>query len=313
MTDEVIGRVLASCREAGLDGACLVGIDSVPPMDRIRALAADFPVFFGVEMSLARGRLVWIPSDPEQLRGDLPIGRNLEEIVTFFKDNGGVLFAAHPYDRSDGASFMDACYDLFDISGIEVANAGRDPWRNNMAQDAAVQLKLKGFGGTGRREPGPGEIGAAATLVLDDVNTQAELIAQLGREDCWALEFLSDASQFGEDSGEQERPPASHERPRQGRPQGGRGGQGGGPGRPEGHGGQGGGQDGRGQDGRSQDGRQAHGGQEGRQGHQGHGRQGGGGHRGGQGVQGGQGGQGGRGGQGQPAGEPRAPRQGNTR
>ncbi|HNZ02515.1 MAG TPA: hypothetical protein PLY68_02145 [Myxococcota bacterium] len=215
MTDEVIGRVLESCRAAGLDGACLVGIDTVPPVERITALAGGFPVFFGVELSVPRGRLVWIPEDPARLEAGLPVGRSLEEVIAFFRENGGIMFAAHPYDRSDGPSFADGAYDLDDISGIEVVNAGRDPYRNNMAQDVVFQLKLRGFGGTGRREPGPGEIGAAATLILDDVSSQADLVRQLGKEDCWALEFLSDPSQFGPEgesdhgsgSGDRQRPP----------------------------------------------------------------------------------------------------------
>ncbi|HOA13189.1 MAG TPA: hypothetical protein PLB35_03440 [Myxococcota bacterium] len=202
MTDEVIESVLDSCRRAGLDGACLVGIDSVPPVERIRELAGDLAVFFGVEFSLPRGRLVWIPTDVSHLGHALPFGRSLEEMVAFFKAEGGVMFAAHPYDRSDGPAFSDGIYDLDDISGIEVANAGRDPWKNNMAQDAVVQLKLKGFGGTGRHEAGAAEIGSAATLILDDAQSQADLVAQLGRDDLWAVEFLSDASQFGEDGGD---------------------------------------------------------------------------------------------------------------
>lgn len=202
MTDEVIENVLDSCRQAGLDGACLVGIDSVPPFERIRELAGGLAVFFGVEFSLPRGRLVWIPADVSQFTRQLPFGRSLEEIVTFFKENGGVMFAAHPYDRSDGPAFSDGIYDLDDISGVEVVNAGRDPWKNNMAQDAAGQLKLKGFGGTGRHEAGAAEIGSAATLILDDAQSQADLVAQLGRDDLWAVEFLSDASQFGEDGGD---------------------------------------------------------------------------------------------------------------
>ena len=243
MTDEVISRVIESCRAAGLDGACLVGVDAAPPMDRVTAMAGGLAIFFGVEISLARGRLVWIPSDPAMLRGELPIGRPMEEVISFFKEKGGVMFAAHPYDRSDGQTFMDSIYDLDDISGIEVANAGRDPWRNNMAQEAASQLRLKGFGGTGRREPGPGEIGAAATLILEDVTSQAELVRQLGVDDCWALEFLSDPSQFGEEEGEQEVHSGSHDRVRQPRPQGGREQSGAGRrdnrGRPDGHQGRG--------------------------------------------------------------------------
>lgn len=199
MTDEVIENVLQACRDAGLDGACLVGIDSVPPVETIVSRAGGLAVFFGVEMSLPRGRLVWIPEDPSHLRRELPFGRSLEEMISFFKENGGVMFAAHPYDRSDGPAFSDGCYELDDISGIQVANAGRDPWRNNMAQEAVGQLKIKGFGGTGQHESGQGRIGSAATLILEDVTTQAELVAELNKDDVWAVEFLSDVSQFGED------------------------------------------------------------------------------------------------------------------
>ena len=236
MTDEVIDRVLQACREAGLDGACLVGIDSVPPVEKIQELAKDLVVFFGVEFLLPRGRLVWIPADLAALKRDLPFGRSLEEVIEFFKNNGGVMFASHPYDRSDGPAFVDGCYDLDDITGLEVANAGRDPRKNNMAQDADGQLKLKGFGGTGRHEAGPGEIGSAATLILDDIQTQADLIAQLGKDDVWALEFLSDPSQFGEDGGDEGHhggdqgrshggPRGPHERPQGGRGPGHHGGQ----------------------------------------------------------------------------------------
>jgi hypothetical protein len=205
-------------------------------MERIRASGSvgEMMLFFGIELSLPRGRLVWIPSDPAQLEGELPIGKSLEEIVEFFKLNGGVMFAGHPYDRSDGMPFMDSSYELDDITGIEVANAGRDPYRDNLAFEVAAQIKIKGFGGTGRREPGPGEIGAAATLILDDVFSQAELIEQLLKDDVWALEFLSDASQFGEDE-EQER--SDHRAPPPARPRS--SGHGGGQGAPHGgnHGG----------------------------------------------------------------------------
>lgn len=200
MTDEVIDTVLKSCSEAGLDGACFVGIDSVPPVETIVSKAPQgLAVFFGVEFLLPRGRLVWIPEDPADLAKYLPFGRSLEEIVSFYKENGGVMFASHPYDRSDGPSFSDGCYELDDIIGLQVVNCVRDPWRNNMAQEAVTQLKLKGFGGTGRHEAGPGEIGSAATLILEDVTKQSDLAAQLKKDDVWALEFLSNVSQFGED------------------------------------------------------------------------------------------------------------------
>ena len=66
---EALERVLEACVEAGLDGVCLLGNGTPPPIEEARAsrFAARLALFFGVQFRVDRGTLVWIPADPAVL------------------------------------------------------------------------------------------------------------------------------------------------------------------------------------------------------------------------------------------------------
>jgi hypothetical protein len=194
-TEEALGSLLANCARAGLDGVCLLGAGEAPPVAaaRQRAAGTGLALFFGVEFLLDRGRLIWIPRDPEVLGGpwreELGPRPTVDRVTALAAGRGGILLAAHPYDRSAGASFADAIYQLEGIQGIQVANASLNAPRNHLALDAVLRLKLAAVGGTG---PG-GTPGRAATVLLGTPADQAALVDVLARGDVWALEFLDEA------------------------------------------------------------------------------------------------------------------------
>jgi hypothetical protein len=186
--------LLEACVENGLDGVCLLGEGAVPPIDLARAsrYSARLSLFYGVEFSLERGRLWWIPADVEVLQGegwrdDVP---GSEEAMGAIADrHGGVMLIAHPYERSRGPSFGDGVFRFRGIHGVEIANAVLDQARNCMAVDAVIRMNVSAVGGTGGLA-GPGAVGRAATVFMGEIGSQAALVEALLRGDCWAVEFL---------------------------------------------------------------------------------------------------------------------------
>jgi hypothetical protein len=191
---DALERGLEACIEAGLDGVCLLGEAVAPPVEAARAsrFAARLALFFGVRFPVDRGVLLWLPADPavladEPWRAAPP--RDAAGVTALADAHGGVVLAAHPYDRTRGDSFGDGIFNMVGLTGIEVANARQDRFRNNMAVDATLRTKTSAFGGTASDEVE--RIGRAATVFLEVPADQAALVEALRRSDTWAVEFLA--------------------------------------------------------------------------------------------------------------------------
>lgn len=219
---EDLERVLEVCIEAGLDGVCLLGEAEAPPIEAARAsrFAARLALFFGVRFPVDRGVLLWLPADPAVLADEpwrTAPPQDAAAVVALAETHGGVVLAAHPYDRTRGDSFGDAIFNLAGLAGIEVANARQDRYRNNMAVDATLRNKASAFGGTASGEAD--RIGRAATVFLDVPADQAAVVEALRRSDTWAVEFLASLDEaVGRDEG---RPGRTPDRRPQGRRDGG--------------------------------------------------------------------------------------------
>ena len=190
---EALEALLQAGVKAGLGGMCLVGAGTVPPVAQARTSpsAAGLALFFGVEFLCSRGRLVWLPRELSLLESEewRPFaGRDADGVKRMVTELGGLLFAAHPYDRSQGPSFSDAVFQLDFIHAIEVANHGLFQVRNLMAYEAASRMKVATVGGSDSSDPAV--IGRAATVFLSDVRTQAEVVDAVLRGDVWAVELL---------------------------------------------------------------------------------------------------------------------------
>jgi hypothetical protein len=201
----LVDRLLEACVEAGLDGACLVGAGGPPPVDAARAsrFASRLALFFGVEIPLERGRLVWIPEDPTLLGtgdwratvGDKP---TLASVLALREACGGAVVAAHPYDRAGGVPFADGIYQAKGLDGVMAGSAALDRARNNMAVEAAQRLEVQPVGGTGGGV-GPEGVGASATAFASEFTDQASLVAALKRKDAWAVDLVSRPEQLAEE------------------------------------------------------------------------------------------------------------------
>lgn len=222
-----IDRLLEACVEAGLDGACLVGQGECPPIEAARRSRFADRLFlaFGVEIPLNRGRLVWIPPDPEVLRGiDGPafMDGGIEGARALRERHGGALVASHPYDRAGGAPFVDGVMTLRFLDGVMAGSGAADHTRNLMACTAAQRLGVPTLGGTG---PGcdPAQVGASATAFVETLSSQEALVQALLSKDAWAVELLARPdSWMTEGSGaasEGRQPPRSGPSP-EGRPRG---------------------------------------------------------------------------------------------
>jgi hypothetical protein len=209
-----LDRLLDASIEAGLDGICLLGPGTPPPVEAARGgrFAGRISLYFGIEFPLERGRLLWIPENPDSLAGgewrtvagDQPTGAS---VMAVRERCGGVIVAAHPYERLAGPALLDAVYGLRGIDGVIAATAPLDRVRNKMAIEAAQRMNLAVLGGSGSAA-GPAEVGVAATLFPVKLSDQASLVAAIRRKDAWTIEMLSRPDQMEpeeETSGERDR------------------------------------------------------------------------------------------------------------
>ena len=190
-----LDRLLEACVEAGLDGACLVGPGECPPIEAARRSRFADRLFlaFGLEIPLNRGRLIWIPPDPEVLlgtdwQGSLESG--IEGAKILRERHGGGLVATHPYDRAGGPPFVDGVMTLRFLNGVMAGSGSGDHTRNLMACTAAQRLGVPTIGGTGPG-CGPERIGASATAFVETLSSQEALVQALLSKDAWAVELLS--------------------------------------------------------------------------------------------------------------------------
>ncbi len=208
---DALDLLLEACIEARLDGVCLVGDAVAPPVEAARAsrFAPRLALFFGVQFRVDGGVLLWLPADPAVLDAkpwSAEPPRDTAAVMALADTHGGVVLAAHPYDRTRGDSFGDAVFGLTGLSGIQVANARQDRYRNNMAVDASLRNKTSAFGGTGPDDAD--RIGRAATVFLDELPDQATLVEALHRGDTWSVEFLASIEEaVGRDEGRSGRGP----------------------------------------------------------------------------------------------------------
>lgn len=194
--DPDVETLVKACARAGLDGLCLVGDGEAPSLEEARQCpeADSLALFFGLEVQVEDGHLIWIPEDPAVFENDdwMEDGeppRTVDGMADLAEKLGGVIIAVHPYDRSREPLFRDAVYDLRKVDAIEIANANLARTPNNLAIEAAVKMKRSSVGGTGPMR-GPGSIGRSATVFLDDVKEQSDLVAAVARGDVWAVDFL---------------------------------------------------------------------------------------------------------------------------
>ena len=204
-----LGETIEKLQQRGVGGLVLAECDFVPDLDEVKATAteAGFNVFVGAEVEANQGRFIAIPTDPNQDQfkecawlpeEGLP---DLNDVITFFNELGGVVIAVHPY-LDDGEAFLgDEVYNVEGLAAVETLCGVRGHFPNDRALEAAASLGLPNVGGS---DTGPkGErLGHFATAFADDIQDQAQLVEAIRNGDAWAVEIRpSDMNRGGRGRG----------------------------------------------------------------------------------------------------------------
>ncbi len=147
--------------EKGLDGIAVTDHDSfeggVRARRYARARGAEIIVLIGAEVRTEEGDiLVLCPENPLE-----KVPRRVDELLDEAHSNECIVIPAHPFDvRRHGVGEL--IY-RFRWDAIEVYNAMSDPWSNEKAKRAAVELGLPGIAGSDAHVADA--VGAAYTIV----------------------------------------------------------------------------------------------------------------------------------------------------
>jgi predicted metal-dependent phosphoesterase TrpH len=191
------GLIVRRAKDAGLDGVCFTELNSLDAAADLHALGKNSPVkvFVGMELTTDRGHYLCYFPDPEAVADPVQMwGSNAErawparETVDAVRKLGGVVVAAHPYDRETPVAAGDFVFGLKELAGIEAYNARRKVHVNNLATEAAESLRLPSIGCSDTRLD-IAELGKAATVFPMAIENEAELCAALQKGRFWPLLF----------------------------------------------------------------------------------------------------------------------------
>ncbi len=166
-----------------VDALCLVEMGTLPDPAIVEAARAHGKkVFVAAQVALEKGHILVYPST-EELALEPLLSGNDDEKVRALLEAGCALLACHPYDKTTDFSLGDWVLQFTALHGALVVNAGSVQAANDLALEVVEKLDIAAAGGTG----GGGPLGKAATLFATEVETQAELVEEIKRSDCWAV------------------------------------------------------------------------------------------------------------------------------
>jgi len=171
-------------RELGLAGVVFTDLNTLEGLEEIREVAREerFLALCGVELTTDRGHyLCYFPDParvpaPPQIFGTTPWP--VRDVVRTVVECGGVVVAAHPYDKTIDRPSGDFIFTLDGLSAIEGLNARCPPAANDLAVEAADHMNLPCVAGSGAHSS-LDELGRAATLLREPVSDEAGLVAQI--------------------------------------------------------------------------------------------------------------------------------------
>jgi len=176
--------IVRRARETGLDGIVLTDTNTLDGLQEIRAAGREegLLALCGVELVTDHGHyLCYFPNPeavpaPPQMFGTTPWP--VREVVRRVREMGGVVVAAHPYDKSVERPSGDFIFTLEGLSALEGLNIRRKGPANDLTVEAADHLNLPCIGASGAH-PTLDDIGKAATLFREPVASEADLVRQI--------------------------------------------------------------------------------------------------------------------------------------
>lgn len=197
-----IERAISNARDLSLDAIAVVDRRASADVARrvVTGELGDFPVFVGVELETVAGDvLVFVPKlDPFYTREEwreldvlgLP---ELSDVTELAARHGGVVLAAHPYDRNRARSPRDRVFALSALSGMEVWTATSDRASNNVALEAGASASIGAFAGSANVSEHPPRY-PRVTLFAAEPQDQASFVEAVEGGDFWPVEIASQGS-----------------------------------------------------------------------------------------------------------------------
>ena len=183
---------------AGLDAVVITRTNRADGLDAYAdALdAREIDGFFGVELALDKGMVVYVPSEPDADFSDADWtneGRQwtIEALRERLDGAEGAVIASHPYCREEHPALGDRVYQLKPLTGVATrVGRGRVVW-DRLADQAAIKRGLTAVATSGGSLA---HLGAAATVFHDEIEDQAGLVTALAEKTCFTIEMdLKDA------------------------------------------------------------------------------------------------------------------------
>jgi hypothetical protein len=171
-------------KDVGLDGIAFTDINTLDGLEEIRAAgtAEGLLALCGLEVVTDHGHFLCFFPDPARVPAPPQVFGSatpwpVREVLARVRELGGVVIAAHPYDKSVERPSGDFIFTLDGIAAIEGLNTRRKGPANDLAVEAADHMNLPCVGASGAHAAE--DIGKAATLFRDEVRSEADLVAQL--------------------------------------------------------------------------------------------------------------------------------------
>lgn len=177
--------VVRRAKETGLDGVAFTDLNTLDGLEEIRAAGRDegFLALCGVEVATDRGHYLCFFPDPARVPAPPQLFGSatpwpVRDVVAKVKELGGVVVAAHPYDKTVERPSGDFIFTLDGLAAIEGLNAHRKGPSNDLAVEAADHMSLPCTGASGAISS-LDEVGKAATLFRDPVASEQDVVQQL--------------------------------------------------------------------------------------------------------------------------------------
>jgi predicted metal-dependent phosphoesterase TrpH len=168
LTPEALVR---AARARGLDGVCITEHDALWPIEEIERIGRemDFVVLRGIEVTTEVGHVLAFG-----MRDHHPAMATLQELRLMARDDGALLYLAHP-SRRYGSLPPDDLAAWFD--SVEAQNGTEGVLQNDHAEHLARGMRLPGIGGSDAHSAR--EVGICATEFDKSVCDEVELLAGL--------------------------------------------------------------------------------------------------------------------------------------
>ena len=203
-----IEALIEAAKCARLDGIAVTDRASSSSARKYAEIAnrADFLVLHGVELETSSGRVVAYPAAIDDAYvsedwGSLGEAPDLESVLEYFHERGGIVIARDVYNRGEG--LKDRIYSAKDsngrgVDGVDTIAVYRRRIDNELSIEAQQVLNVPACAGSGVFDSLQ-DIGHCATLFAQQITDQASFVAAMRGQAHWAcaLRDLGEACPMG--------------------------------------------------------------------------------------------------------------------